>query len=308
MMRNFCFGVVLFLVCFNCNDGDLINVEFDFDDTFTNVECGPLIIYKINNTNNESLAISLSDVSISDLFNFDEILNNVRDTIVIQATINGIGNRFNYRTYSSEVTGSQLFCNPIPPSDITVIREEESLSGTVIITIIAEDDDNDGVPAEFEDVNGNGNLFDDDTDGDGIPNFLDVDDDGDNVLTRDELNVNGRDENFGNNPLDTDGDGVLDYLDTDDDGDGALTRDEENFVQDQNPRNDITDITVGPDYLNPNVSTVVPAVAFRAHTVTRTFTITIEVNNIQFSFLNQSSFDFGENVSSESIQKFPIFN
>lgn len=203
---------------------------------------------------------------------------------MIERTLNGTTDRFNYRTYSGEVSGNDLFCNPIPPANIDVLSEEESQSGTVIITITARDDDNDGVPAEFEDVNGNGNLFDDDTDGDGIPNFLDIDDDGDNVPTLNELNSDSINENFGDNPLDTDGDGVPDYLDTDDDGDDTLTRDEESIFQDQNPINDVTDINIGADYLNPNVTTGVPAVAYRPHSVTRTYTITITVNNIQFSF------------------------
>ncbi|MCW3463759.1 Calx-beta domain-containing protein [Chitinophaga nivalis] len=43
------------------------------------------------------------------------------------------------------------------------------------------DADGDGLSNEEEDINGNGDPFDDDTDGDGIPNFLDLDSDGDGV-------------------------------------------------------------------------------------------------------------------------------
>jgi len=49
------------------------------------------------------------------------------------------------------------------------------------------DHDNDGILTKYEDVNGNGDLWDDDTDGDGKPNFLDVDDDGDGYTTREEI-------------------------------------------------------------------------------------------------------------------------
>jgi FKBP-type peptidyl-prolyl cis-trans isomerase FkpA len=49
------------------------------------------------------------------------------------------------------------------------------------------DHDNDGVPSYMEDLNGDFNLFNDDTDGNNIPNFLDADDDGDGVPTRDEI-------------------------------------------------------------------------------------------------------------------------
>ena len=79
------------------------------------------------------------------------------------------------------------------------------------------DDDGDGVPNAFEDFNGDGDLTNDDTDGDGTANYLDDDDDGDGVLTVDEaVDADG-------NPIDTDGDGDVDYLDNDDDGDGVFT-------------------------------------------------------------------------------------
>jgi len=46
------------------------------------------------------------------------------------------------------------------------------------------DSDSDGILSKNEDLNVNGNYYDDDTDGDGIPDFLDTDDDGDGTLTR----------------------------------------------------------------------------------------------------------------------------
>ncbi len=81
------------------------------------------------------------------------------------------------------------------------------------------DSDGDGVPDVFENFNGDpdGNLEDDDTDLDGIPNYLDDDDDGDGILTADEaVDEDG-------NPIDTDGDMDVDYLDNDDDGDGLFS-------------------------------------------------------------------------------------
>jgi len=70
------------------------------------------------------------------------------------------------------------------------------------------DHDNDGILSINEDLNNNGEVDDDDTDGDGIPNYLDRDDDNDGVLTRNE------DANKDGNPADddTDNDGVPDYL------------------------------------------------------------------------------------------------
>ncbi|MDH3640521.1 MAG: OmpA family protein, partial [Gammaproteobacteria bacterium] len=93
------------------------------------------------------------------------------------------------------------------------------------------DDDNDGnlTSDTTEDVNANGDPTDDDTDGDGIPDYLDanagndndadgvadsidVDDDNDGILDTDE----------GAGVVDSDGDGVPDSFDIDSDGDGIV--------------------------------------------------------------------------------------
>ncbi|WP_051197461.1 FKBP-type peptidyl-prolyl cis-trans isomerase [Flavobacterium soli] len=54
-------------------------------------------------------------------------------------------------------------------------------------TIRERDHDRDGVMTKYEDLNGDGDPFNDDTDGDGLPDFLDVDDDDDDYLTRIEI-------------------------------------------------------------------------------------------------------------------------
>ena len=89
------------------------------------------------------------------------------------------------------------------------------------LTVEDTDTDNDGIPNMEEDLDGDGFLFDDNTDLEGeierrlriaFPNFRDPDDDGDGVLTRDEIS----DEN-GNIIFpypDTDNDGTPDYLDS----------------------------------------------------------------------------------------------
>ncbi|MEZ4238412.1 MAG: hypothetical protein R3F59_20130, partial [Myxococcota bacterium] len=72
-----------------------------------------------------------------------------------------------------------------------------------------DDRDGDGVPNGVEDRNGDGDPDDDDTDRDGVPDWLDPDDDGDGVDTRDE------DADGDGDPTDDDGDGdgLADYLD-----------------------------------------------------------------------------------------------
>ncbi|MGK0448287.1 MAG: FKBP-type peptidyl-prolyl cis-trans isomerase [Polaribacter sp.] len=75
------------------------------------------------------------------------------------------------------------------------------------------DHDNDGIPSINEDVDGNDDPRDDDTDADGIPNFFDIDDDGDGTLTvNEDANGDGNpanDFNDPNNPT------LADYLNPD---------------------------------------------------------------------------------------------
>jgi hypothetical protein len=84
--------------------------------------------------------------------------------------------------------------------------------GTEMSCTDLSDSDADGVIDLNEDLNGNNNLDDDDTDQDGTPNYLDTDDDGDGIDTIDE------DYNNDGNPMneDSDGDMIPDYLDAQD--------------------------------------------------------------------------------------------
>jgi len=85
----------------------------------------------------------------------------------------------------------------IPPNAPLLFHIELAL-------VVTADNDNDGVLNMHEDINGNGETADDDTDGDGFPNYVDPDDDGDGTLTKDESITE-----------DADGDGIVDYLDPD---------------------------------------------------------------------------------------------
>ena len=116
------------------------------------------------------------------------------------------------------------------------------------------DSDNDGVTNNLEDINANGDLTDDDTDNDLIPNYLDPDDDGDLVETL--LEVRGFTIGASSNMyvyIDTDNDQIENYLDPDDDGDGVNTADED-YDGDGNPLNDDANNNQIPDYLDNTVT------------------------------------------------------
>lgn len=282
-----CFAILAFI--FSCDDGDVLTIEFDFEDTFQT--CGDLVFYKTKEDPSESLSLIVNDLDFEDLFQVlpgEELIE----------TSNS--NTFNYRTYENASLPSNLFCQDIPPSEIQIIEDYESSNNTATFTSTLVEDDNDGIPAELEDINGNGNLEDDDTDGDGLPNYLDQDDDGDNVFTSTE-NPNYTEDDGLANAQDTDGDGTPDYLDSDDDGDGVPTRNEESVDQDENPTNDIRDVNVGPDYLNPDVALDVPAVAYRSHTIRQTYSIRLFIEGVDLEIIN-TDFDFGslENSATSS--------
>lgn len=295
-MRKFSVLFILFLSVLSCDDGDIITTELAFVDTFE--ACGDLVLYKVKTDPNESLSLQLSNptFSIADLIETEPISTGslVEQLEANETTEFSVAGAFKFRSYTSDP--SNFFCNDVPPNGIQVVEEFTSTSGTAKFTMELLEDDNDGVPAESEDINGNGDLYDDDTDGDGLPNFLDVDDDGDNVLTVTELtdfDTNDDDNNPLTDPEDTDGDGIPNYLDNDDDEDGVPTRNEEVNSLDNNPTNDISDSTFGADYLNPVFTNNNPPTAFRLHTIKQTFTVTLLLENIQFPEITYDETDFG---------------
>ncbi|WP_303315496.1 hypothetical protein Q4Q34_15000 [Flavivirga abyssicola] len=306
MRKLFLVSISLFLLAiYSCDDGDVITVELEFGETFEACEgVSSLILYKTKNDPSESLSLRVNALTFDELLDVDEVTK----TYTKEVTINS-SNPFNYRTYSNATLPSNLFCNDIPLSDIIITQDIESTSGTAVIETVLTEDDNDGIPAEFEDINGNGNLEDDDTDNDSIPNYIDPDDDGDNILTKDE-NVDPNNDGIFSDAQDTDGNGTPDYLDDDDDGDGVKTRDEENDSDDLNPANDIT-IGTTPDYLNPDVSTSVVAIAYRDHNITQTFTVSLTISNFDLTLISLDIFDFGilqDSRLTKTRKGEPVFN
>lgn len=139
---------------------------------------------------------------------------------------------------------------------ITDAATNEVTIKIIILAVIdcAIDIDSDGVSTMDEDVNQDGNLGNDDTDGDGIPDFVDEDDDGDYVLTNIEL-INTATGLPENGFLDTDEDLIPNHRDADDDGDGVLTIDED-YNGNNNPQDDDLNNNMIPDYLDNTVLSV----------------------------------------------------
>lgn len=156
--------------------------------------------------------------------------------------------------FYSTLADAQSQNNALPLTFTNVTPNNQIIyasNGTIIKTINLKtvdctiDADNDSVTTETEDVNADSNLANDDTDFDGIYNYLDNDDDGDLVLTNIEYVFL---RSLTSAVLDTDNDSKPNYLDSDDDGDGILSF-KEDTNNDGNPANDDTNNNSVPDYL-----------------------------------------------------------
>lgn len=160
-------------------------------------------------------------------------------------------------SFYSSITDAQSQSNPLPLTYFNISNPQTiySVGNGVIKNIVlnaidcTNDFDNDTVATDLEDVNSDTNLANDDTDVDGIPNYLDNDDDGDLILTNIEYVFNRSVTSI----LDTDSDGIPNYLDGDDDGDLILTF-LEDYNNDGNPSNDDTNSNGTPDYLESAVA------------------------------------------------------
>jgi hypothetical protein len=109
-----------------------------------------------------------------------------------------------------------LNCGPVenPNNHDFVIPEIKPDAGPIVCQP-DEDDDGDCIPNWLE---GCGIVPPPDRDQDGVPDYQDFDSDGDGIPDRIEVGPDCL------NPRDTDGDGLPDYLDFDSDNDGALDR------------------------------------------------------------------------------------
>ncbi|WP_417866801.1 DUF6252 family protein [Xanthomarina gelatinilytica] len=172
------------------------------------------------------------------LMSCDEAVAATEDAQLVYETTSTTDSQYSTvcNTYKNALMDQQVACG-----------DDTGILQGIIDGLYCDDDDNDGILSINEDLDQDGNLINDDTDGDGIANYLDDDDDGDSILTMNE-DVDG-DGDVTND--DTDMNDVPNYLDNDDDGDGILTINED-VDGDDDPTNDDTDGDGVPDYLDNN--------------------------------------------------------
>jgi hypothetical protein len=287
-MRQLFFALLsLSLLLSSCNDGDIINVELEFDQTLS--LCGDedsdnYVIYDIKTDPSESLILLFPVSTTNNLIFNPEITPHPGSFTINESSI-----RFNYRTYDGDPSG--LICADIPDSDVNIIDDYEASGGTVNYTSTFVDDDNDGISSELEDINANDDLEDDDTDGDGIPNYKDEDDDGDNVDTKDE-NPDPNSDEVLDDAQDTDGDLIPDYLDDDDDDDGVITRYEDENLN-GNLFDDLLTGAIVARYLDNTATDTFVNDTFNTNSYTRMVTVEFEIENVDLEILNTDSIILG---------------
>jgi len=291
-------SVLIFCCVFlitSCDDGDVITVELEFDQVLSlcgDTESENYVVYDIKTDPNESLTLLFPSNSTT-----DKIFNPSTTPYDYEFDISS-SVKFNYRTYNGNPSG--LICEEIPASDVSIIEDYSAEGGTVETQTSFVDDDQDGIPSALEDINNNGDLEDDDSDGDTIPNYKDDDDDGDNVKTSLEK-PDPNDDGAIDDAQDTDGDTIPDYLDPDDDNDGTITRYEDENLN-GNLQDDFADGSVIARFLDVDASDIFVNDTLNINTYMRTITVEFTIMNTDLDIINTDFIELGTYSSTITIE------
>ena len=138
------------------------------------------------------------------IVSYFEFLTDAENNVIPIATPQSFTNYTSPQTVYVRVEDMTTGCYNITSFDIAVVGCEDDEDGDLVENQYEDVDytSNEGRNANFNSPDGN--LANDDTDGDGIPNYLDDDDDGDGILTADEdYNNNGdpTDDDTNNNDI-----------------------------------------------------------------------------------------------------------
>ncbi|WP_052184137.1 hypothetical protein [Psychroserpens sp. Hel_I_66] len=306
-MRNILFIFFIGILALGCDDGDVFEVNFAFDEVLdlcedTNV--GNYLLYETKMDPSESRSLLFPIAGNTDVFD-PPVYNSLEPFgYTKELTINGTSIRFNYRTYNGDP--DNLICQSIPDPGTEILEDYSALAGANVIFLTTyEDDDNDGVPSNDE---GRGIRAEDgtypdaiDTDGDGIPNYLDQDDDNDNVLTINEIGLDEGEDIA--DALNTDleleiANGetpVPNYLDSDDDGDGTPTinEDENSNSLLTDDFNEIGEINPPPRYLDVMATEFFTAGELLENIYTRTTVVRVTLNDVNLGIGNFDEIELG---------------
>lgn len=130
-MKRFFAFLLLAFVFSSCDDGDLTEVSFEFDDSpaqSCNTTTNDFFIYKTQDK--RALIIQLPES------NFPNQISADLSTQPLPLNINGTSVRLIYREYSGNVTVNTI-CSAVPASNPFVVKEQEAIEGKINITTTA---------------------------------------------------------------------------------------------------------------------------------------------------------------------------
>lgn len=130
-MKQFLSFLLLMFLLSSCDDGELTQVSFDFDETPA-IQCGTdtddFFIFKTQDK--RALIIQIPEINFPNRLTADE------DTPPETLFINGSTIRLIYREYSGTVSANAI-CSTVPPATPIVVQEREATEGQITITTTA---------------------------------------------------------------------------------------------------------------------------------------------------------------------------
>ncbi|MGK0322678.1 MAG: hypothetical protein ACJAR4_000705 [Psychroserpens sp.] len=309
-MRNLIYICFIGLIASSCDDGDIFEVSLEFEQDLElciDINEENFLLYETKLDPNESLSLLFPSNTVNNpLLNPTEY--NSTDPVGYIGTIliDNSNTRFNYRTYNGDP--NDLICQSIVNPGTQIIDDYPAAAGAQASFISTfEDDDNDGILTEFE---GRGAQAADgsypdaqDTDLDGLPDYIDEDDDNDGIMTIDEDaddNDDGNpDDALNSNEAQEDADGEIrlpNYLDNDDDGDGTFSANENengngSLLDDIDQTVDSNNTT--PRYLDPLAIESFDPAAIIPTSYIRTIRVNVTILNANIGILSTDIIELG---------------
>lgn len=131
-MKHFFALILVVLVFSSCDDGDLTQVSFEFNDSrataCNNNVTNDFFIYKTQDR--RALIVQIPESNFKNEISADKTTPN------LPLTINSTSIRLIYREYSDVLTNKTI-CSAVPAANPIVVEEREATAGTIIITTTA---------------------------------------------------------------------------------------------------------------------------------------------------------------------------
>jgi len=137
--------------------------------------------------NNQGVWFSFPESASSSISGFRQILKTVKTAETTTAGTDGNVNRQNFGNVIVFIPSGLAYFSG---GSLNIGQYQSICFQIKLFDRRERDHDGDRVKSKYEDHNNNNDYFDDDTDGDMLPDFFDLDDDGDGKLTKLEIRSN----------------------------------------------------------------------------------------------------------------------